>query len=141
MAFWIITGGILGASFVAFFIYWIFKFGMKSKSYDEAMAEQRKLERSLMKSKSKQNQSKKPKNLVKENSQSEKRGSKTVPQAATKETKKVESLKNNPVVVVNQVVSSNFLVELPAIRTIHIILGKLLKLNFQKPHAILYSYG
>lgn len=102
MAFWL---GILGAIVVFSIITLIFKYATKSKSYDEAMAEQRKFERNLMRAKSKQSQSKKPK-VTKESSQPEKR-SKTAPAPAAviKDTKKVEPVKNNPVNGVDKVVS------------------------------------
>lgn len=110
MAVWLITGTILVTSFIGFGIYWFFKYSTKSKSFDEARAEQRKLERSLMRSKNKANQAKKPKNVAKEGSQSEKRGPKTVSlqAVAAKDTKKVEPVKNNTVVVADKVVSFHF---------------------------------
>lgn len=100
----------LCAGLVATILYLFFKFAIPSKSYDEAMAEKRKLERNF-RSKLKQNQPKKQKNQGKESSQAEKQVTKTVPPqtSSLKDTKKVEASKNGPVAVVDKVVSFNFL--------------------------------
>lgn len=109
MTFWIIPTGIFGASILALIIYLIFKYAITSKSYEEAMAEQRKLERNF-RSKLKQNHPKKLKNQGKENSQADKQITKTVPPQTfpVKDTKKVEPSKNGPVVGVDKIVGFNF---------------------------------
>lgn len=107
MAFWIIAAKIFGASIVGLLIYLIFNYTTKLKSYDEAMAEQRKLQRHL-RSEQKQSQPKKQKR-VKESSQIDKQATKAEPpQAATKDAKKTEAFKNGSVAGVDRVVSVNF---------------------------------